>query len=252
MHLDANTWRALQERTLTEERARSVSAHLEEGCARCEELLVRLALRGEVDVLDGAVDEVLLALAPAADATRVDEIGFARIRDALRARAWRRRAVGAAGAAMAIAAVALFSISFGSTSPWRFKGGAAGEAQAPTLEVLQVRDGVPSPLARGARVPVGATLVFRVRLATPTCVQLWRGEARTEALLEQALCLDAGTHTLARDGEALGLQIERAGSVVLSIDAQPGAEEDHGTARAAPRSRFHIEAVAPTPAVEQR
>ncbi len=234
-HLDLARWQDLLSGRLAAGETEVLRSHLAQGCERCEQLIAEAAQDGEPDALDGLVDEALIELGPAAAEQGLDELGYARVQRALRgqrARPW----IAGLGALAAAAAVALVLLPTEQAS-WRFKGGAVA-LPAAQLELLAVVDGQPDALARGASVEPGTSLVFRVRLDQPGCVQLWQRGAG--ALLDAPLCLPVGDHVLARDGQPLGFTAELSGTLEfeLRLGAEAGAET---RAIDDPRSRFTLE-----------
>lgn len=214
-HLDTRTWNAFLEGRLDDDTRRALAAHLEGGCETCEAFLAEAAARGEVDYLDGPVDDALFALVPEAPVR--DDLGFERIRRKVQRRRLPRVATGVIGAIAAAAALVLLVRTAGAPVPGteRLKG----PVTAPQTRLEVYRAGTPGtapvPVAPGDTVAAGSTLVFRVHLDGPGCVQLWRRSARPEALLPTPVCLSAGSHVLERRGTTLGLPVTSPGNLEL-------------------------------------
>ena len=108
------------------------AAHLAGDCERCELFLAELEGPG---LLDGEVDRLLLSLAPPA-AAPLDEVGFARIRRALRASP-SRRWVGVSVGALAACFLAVVLVQHGApvTDPAVTDPGIKGQAPRMELEL---------------------------------------------------------------------------------------------------------------------
>ena len=203
IHLDEARYRALLAGSLPEEEARALEAHLAADCEVCETFLA-----ARVDVLDGLVDDAALSVRVASTARPPDgATAPARARSLGRPLRW------AAATGALAAAAALFLVFFVSElePEVRQKGTVPDPTVAVELEVLRVDGGEPVPLT-GAPLPQGSTVVFRLRLDAPACVQLWRDES---PLLDTPRCLDPGAHVLADGDHPLGLTLDRPGRVEI-------------------------------------
>jgi hypothetical protein len=228
MHLDERRWDALlHDRAAPEERD-ALLRHLEEPCETCEGFLAEIGARGALDRLDGPADEALLAVGRAKAEAAFDELGFARVTQAIARRRTRRRLwaalpIGAALAASIAIAVLLRPSTPGPEDPSRLKGPPPAVASKVHLVVAD-QDRV---LKDRDRVAIGATLVFRIELEQPGCVMLnviKRGAA--EALLDAPLCSNAaGARAIAKDGQALGYKVDQgdAPALVFSLSRVGGA-----------------------------
>ncbi len=228
-HLDSKTWHAFLEGALDPGARRALADHLEAGCDTCEAFLADAATRGEVDPLDGVVDDALYGLAPSEPLR--DDLAFERIRREVRrpARTLTRVAAGLVGAVAAAAAVALLVVQTGQPVTGPGTSRLKGHATAPATRLEVYRAGAAgtalTPVAPGSRVPVGSTLVFRVHLDAPGCVQLWRRDHGPEPLLDAPVCLPAGSHVLEHQGATLGLPLAKAGTLDLWLVPETGAQD---------------------------
>ncbi|RMG17463.1 MAG: hypothetical protein D6729_08830 [Deltaproteobacteria bacterium] len=203
-HLDEARYQALLEGRLPPGEARALAEHFEGPCERCETFLA-----ARLDGLDGLADGALLAVAePAAAGPGEAPPAPAPVS---RRRARRGLRLAAAAGVLAAAAVLLVSIVPEIGPEVRHKGERPDPAVAVELEVLRVDGGQPAPVA-GAPLPQGATVVFRLRLDAPACVQLWESG---RPLLDTPRCLSPGAHILSEGDHPLGLTLDAPGRVEL-------------------------------------
>jgi len=189
MHLDRDSYAALRAGTIAPAEARALAGHLAEPCEACEAFL---AVTGEADGLDGAVDLALAAAAPPVGGAG-DDLEFARIMKAVRAPARTAspgRARRLAAAAAALAAVVMIAGVAALLLPERFTGerwdGLKGDsAQAVPLRlrflVVHPGPGGAPEVERGVagqEVPAAASLQFQVSLGRPAYVTLVRAGGR--------------------------------------------------------------------------
>jgi hypothetical protein len=177
-------------------------AHLAEGCEACDAFL-----EGHLDDLDGAVDRLLLGLAPPPPAP-LDELGWAKLRRRLPGRVApsRRWAIGA-GLAAAVT-VALGAAVLGPHKPaWN---GLKGSSSGPNLEVAAaVRHGDNAFVRLDDRARLGndAVLVFRADSSVegPARIYLQRGSTTPVEIGETEV--RSGTHEIRTDTGLLGVSL---------------------------------------------
>jgi hypothetical protein len=228
IHLDKERWADLLAGRVPPTERPAILAHLESPCEACEQFLAQAAERGEVDALDGLIDEALTSLSQK-EQQLMDEVAFARFERAMRLRGARRLI----RPLIAVAAVLIAAIFVQRTpSPTsREKGvGPQGEASV-RIEALRSREGKVEPLSSRAEVRPGDALVFEIELDRPACVDLTKTHGGTsQSLIDRPLCLAAGKHVIEQSGQALGLPIsaEDRGELIIgaSID---GVERAHVT-----------------------
>lgn len=214
------------------------AAHLAEDCERCEQFLAELEGPG---LLDGAVDRLLLSLAPPAEAP-LDEVGFARIRRALRAPT-SRRWVGVSVGALAACFLAVVLVQRGAPGP---DSGVSGpgvsgiKAQAPRMELelsVAARDseGALRRLDMGEQVPEQDVLLLRYHATEAGTALLYQQSGAGEPELLGRFALQAGTHDLEGDAGLAGvaLQGERGLVRLLLVGVPAGAPVQEEQVRAA-------------------
>lgn len=185
-HLDAQRWKALQER-----RDPALLAHLDQGCETCDAFLESVA------GLEGEVDRALLALAPRSPST--DELAWARLRRSQRARPLTRFA--AAAAALVLIGAGTWAV-LPPPPDSKPDPGLKGSAHA-RLELraaLKASNGTLTAIADGAKVSSSSALVFQVRsgVAGPARLYVQRGAAAPVELAQ--LGLVEGAQELEWDG----------------------------------------------------
>lgn len=188
LHLDAQRWKALQEK-----RDDALLAHLEQGCEVCDAYLESVA------GLDGEVDRALLALAPRPPST--DELAWARLRRARRARPWTHFA--AAAAALVLIGAGAFALLPPEEKPGTGLKGSA-HARLELRAALKADNGTLTAIVDGARVSSAAALVFQVRsgVAGPARLYVQRGATGPVELAQ--LGLVEGAQELEWDGAESG------------------------------------------------
>lgn len=225
-HLDQKLWSQYLSGALSPQVAEDLSEHLEQGCEQCE---LFLAERGGDDgIIDGLVDETLLQLSQHRE-QQFDEVGFQRFWRAVQQEkpGWRKTGWRKPGLFVGLAAAAAiaFFVTYKPSEPYRLKGAGPQVERSVQLQVMSVVDGEPLPLQRGAKIPLGTTLVFEVELKIPGCVQLWRQSEPRQALLAQPVCLEVGHHVLQRDQEVLGLATNSRGRLLFYAGLAKAGEQ---------------------------
>lgn len=162
-HLDATSWRALQQQPDDE-----LLAHVAAGCDTCDEFLAT------VPGLDGEVDRALLSLAPRPPST--DEVAWARFRRAQRASPPSRR-VALAAAALVLLSVGGWALWPKPADPWTGLKGSTSTGRLELRAALKSARGL-TPIDDGASVPASSALVFQVRssVAGPARLFIQRGD----------------------------------------------------------------------------
>ncbi|MDP1829424.1 MAG: hypothetical protein Q8L48_39525 [Archangium sp.] len=185
LHLDAQRWRALQEK-----RDPALLAHLEQGCEVCDAFLESVA------GLEGEVDRALLALAPRPPST--DELAWARLRRHQRARPWRHYAAAAAVLVVLGAGAWAMLPPPDELKPTGLKGSA--QARLELRAALKSSNGTLTAIVDGAKVSSASALVFQVRsgVAGPARLYVQRGAAAPAELAQ--LGLVEGAQELEWDG----------------------------------------------------
>lgn len=209
-------------------------AHLDRPCEECERFL------GGVDgpgILDGRVDQALLALAPAGEPA-LDEVGFRRLSGKLAPSRIPRLALG-------VAAAAVVAVVAGGVGLWPGVrvGVDTGVKGGPQLVVelaaaVHLPDGSLRRLENRATAPAGGTVVFRYHATEGGKGLLFRQmEGRPEPELLGSFALRPGTHDLG-DGEGLaGVRLDgQAAAVRFVLVSTPGEALDLATARSAMKS----------------
>ncbi len=225
-HLDANALRAL---TAGEPEAVAYfREHLAHPCEACMEFLARTPGPG---LLDGQVDALLLHLAPARqEEPRLDEVGDARIRRALRGPApvWRRAAV---GLALAAGLTGLVVVTRADVGPLRGEKGAWDGTKGVgrlALEMSVVARGPGDSLRRmdpGATASDEEVLVLRYHATEAGEALLFqqRGDAAPELL--GRFPLQAGTHELEGPQGLVGISLEgESGALTLWLVGFPSGQ----------------------------
>jgi hypothetical protein len=211
------------------------AAHLAEDCERCERFLAELEGPG---LLDGEVDRLLLSLAPPA-AAPLDEVGFARIRRALRAPT-SRRWVGVSVGALAACFLAVVLVQRGApvSDPGVTDPGI--KAQAPRMELelsVAARDseGALRRLDMGEQVPEQDVLLLRYHATEAGTALLYQQSGAGEPQLLGRFALQAGTHDLAGEAGLAGvaLQGERGPVRLLLVGVPAGSPVQEDQVRAA-------------------
>lgn len=204
-HLDPQTLAA----ALRDPRAHpELAAHLASPCPQCEAALL------EDQALDGAVDALLLGLAPAKDAP-LDEAGFARVARALRPRRRRRLAL-----SFGLGAVALLAL-FVARSPDRLSGGGDEGEKGGAVEVVELQafwrrpGGELLALGPGAEVGPEGALVFRARSPRDAGGLLLVQRGTGPATLLHQVQLSAGLEDVRVGGPP-------AGAAGFSLDGERG------------------------------
>lgn len=180
-HLDGESWAKLQQ-----QRDDELLAHVDTGCAQCDEFLATVGLEGEVD-------RALLALAPRAPST--DELAWARFRRAQQAGQRRgsptRRVALAAAALLVLSAVGfvLTRPARRDDSPWDGLKGSDSRGRLELRAALKTGSGSLKPIADGAAVPSTAALVFQVRssVSGPARLFIQRGDGAPTELTQVGL-----------------------------------------------------------------
>jgi hypothetical protein len=225
-HLDANALRAL---TAGEPEAVAYfREHLAHPCEACMEFLARTPGPG---LLDGQVDALLLHLVPARqEEPRLDEVGDARIRRALRGPApvWRRAAV---GLALAAGLTGLVVVTRADVGPLRGEKGAWDGTKGVgrlALEMSVVARGPGDSLRRmdpGATASDEEVLVLRYHATEAGEALLFqqRGDAAPELL--GRFPLQAGTHELEGPQGLVGISLEgESGALTLWLVGFPSGQ----------------------------
>jgi hypothetical protein len=225
-HLDANALRAL---TAGEPEAVAYfREHLAHPCEACMEFLARTPGPG---LLDGQVDALLLHLAPARqEEPRLDEVGDARIRRALRGPApmWRRAAV---GVALAAGLAGLVVVTRADEGPLQGEKGAWDGTKGVgrlALEMSVVARGPGDSLRRmdpGATASDEEVLVLRYHATEAGEALLFqqRGDAAPELL--GRFPLQAGTHELEGPQGLVGISLEgESGALTLWLVGFPSGQ----------------------------
>jgi hypothetical protein len=199
-HLDAQTLAALLENPAAHS---TLLAHLAEPCDVCEAFL---AAHGGPGLLDGLTDAALLAQAPSAEAS-LDEVGFQKLKRAMKPSTRRPRWAYAAAAGLVAAAVMLFvRAPEGSPRDSGIKGSGTETVELQT--VWQSPDGGLETLGPGAEVPAHGALLFRVRSPRRgrALLLVQRGDA--EPQLVHAAEVSAGLEDLRSSAGALGFSLD--------------------------------------------
>jgi hypothetical protein len=205
-HLDAQALHALAARE--PEAVAWFREHLAQPCEQCQAFLADTPGPG---LLDGQVDALLLRLAPAREEPRLDEVGFARLRRALRGPAlpWRRVAAGLALAAGLAGLVVLYRPQAhpSQEAPWDGVKGVARLALELSL-VAREPDGNLRRLDAGASVSDQDVLVLRYHATEAGEALLLQQRADATPELLGRFPLEAGTHDLSTPEGLLGVSLE--------------------------------------------
>jgi hypothetical protein len=197
-------------------RRQELRAHLAEDCEECERALA------EEPSLDGALDALLLRLAPPKDSP-LDEVGFRRVARALSGR--RVRPVGiAALAAAAALAVGLFTALRPVGGPDRGLKGNPRIAVELTA-ALQDASGVVRRVEPGEALPPSGALLLRYHATEEGRALLLVRSGAGDAELLGSFVLAPGTHDLRAGSDIAGVPLSRArGPLTVSLVAAPFAE----------------------------
>jgi hypothetical protein len=215
-HLDAKSLEALLRRE--PEAMAHFQAHLANPCAACEQFLV------DEPRLDGVVDTLLLGLSPPAPAA-LDEVGFARLKRAL------RPARSSAGlAAAGLAAGLLIAVSVGQLRPGARDDDPVGlkgriRIQLDLRGAVRGADGQVTRVDPDQLLAPSGVLLLRYHATEAGAGQLLvqRGNAPAEAL--GAFALEPGTHDLSVADEVKGFSLAgENGELTLWLVATPGVE----------------------------
>ncbi len=213
MHVDDASWHRLWKDPAS---ARELLEHLREGCETCDDFL---AARPE---LDGAVDRLLLSLAPPR-AVPLDELGWRRLIAKLKKPSSTPRVLLAVAAGLVLlGGTALVLRDVRTTEPEPTAPGVKGPAKL-VLEVVAARRtpaGAFEQLRSGDRVAKGSLLAFQVSspVEGPARVFIQRGREAPEELAQ--LLIRSGVHQLEQDTGLFGVALEdERGAVTVWVVA---------------------------------
>jgi hypothetical protein len=226
-HLDAEALRAL---TAGEPEAVAYfREHLAHPCEPCMDFLAKTPGPG---LLDGQVDSLLLHLAPpAAEEPRLDEVGYARVRRAMRpqGQGWRRAAVGMALAAGVAGLVVLTRVPEGPGGQ-QDKGawdGTKGVSRL-ALEMSVVARGPGDSLRRmdpGTPASDDEVLVLRYHATEAGEALLFQQRGAAVPELLGRFPLQAGTHELEGPQGLVGVSLEgESGPLTLWLVGFPSGQ----------------------------
>lgn len=214
-HLNDELWAELS-RSPASEGAKAMAAHLASSCDDCERYL---AERFD-PAMDGAVDRVLLGLAPRPEAP-LDEVGWARLRRRLEAQPPRQARwpslLGMAAGLLLVVGLARLPLS---PEPWTLKG-----TRRITVELFAAQraaDGTVSRVEPGQRVAARGALLLRYHATESGRAVLFvqRGSASPEPL--GSFALTAGTEDLRTGTSHAALSLEgETGPLTLWLVAAP-------------------------------
>lgn len=213
MHFDDAAWQRLWKNPASEP---ELMAHLQEGCETCDDFL---ASRPE---LDGQVDQLLLSLAPRAEAP-LDELGWRRL--SVRMKKSRSGLAVVAGLAAGLLVLGGAALVLRKTKTPPIDSGLKGSARL-VLEVVAARQtsaGVFEQLKSGDHVARGSLLAFQVSspVEGPARVFLQRGREAPEELAQ--LLLRSGVHQLEQESGLFGIALEdEQGPVSVWVVAAEG------------------------------
>lgn len=216
-HLDAPSWRALQEKSPDE--VAYFADHLSRPCDVCEAFLEN---PGTEDVLglEAMTDEALGAMAP----PREDAMGWARLRRRMNAsprRMWLSGAVAVAVAAVVAFAVHPALLTGGKDdSPWRVKGGAPLSLEL--TAVARLPDGSLRAVTEDAALSSDAVVLVRYHSSEVADALLVLESPEGGVQVLGGYTLESGTHDLREGGELAGVTLEgERGPRALVLAAWP-------------------------------
>ncbi len=222
-HLSPEALRALES---GDARTRDYFAdHLAAECEVCERFLAELEGPG---LLDGRVDRALLALAPPREAA-LDEVGFARIRRALRSGPTRRwgTALGVGAALAASLAVVVMTQREGAPEYTTEQGikGATGQLELELSVAARGADGALRRLDPQAVVTDADVLLLRYHASEAGTALLYlQREGEAPELLGR-FPLNPGTHDLAGEAGLAGVGLQgEAGALRLLLVGVPASQ----------------------------
>ncbi|MCE9668185.1 hypothetical protein LY474_10200 [Myxococcus stipitatus] len=227
-HLDDEALRALAHRE--PEAVSYFREHLATECEACE---CFLATHAGPDLLDGQVDALLLGLAPRRPEPALDEVGFARIRQRLKAHRPGARRWGLAVGALAACLLAVVLLprlrqpAPGEDTGASGGGGIKGPQGRVALELVAVvargPDGALRRLDPDDTVGPGDVLLLRYHATEAGTALLLEQRGDTEPFLLGRFPLSAGTHDLQGPQGLAGVSLEgEEGPVTLWLVAVPG------------------------------
>jgi hypothetical protein len=225
-HLDAQALRALS--TGEPEAVAYFREHLARPCEECMDFLARTPGPG---LLDGQVDELLLHLAPLREEPRLDEVGQARIRRALRGPAaspWRKAV---ATLALAAGLAGLVVLTWSQLRPPREEmprdDGVKGVGPL-ALELSVVAHGPGEQLRRldpGAVASTQDVLVLRYHATEAGEALLFQQRDASPPELLGRFPLQAGTHELEGPEGLVGVSLEdESGPLTLWLVGFPSGQ----------------------------
>ncbi len=229
-HLDAEALRALS--AGEREEVAYFREHLARPCEECMDFLARTPGPG---LLDGQVDELLLHLAPPREEPRLDEVGLARIRRALRGRAaspWRKVAATVALAAGLAGLVLLTQSQLRSPRQEVAWDGVKGDGLKGvgrlSLELSVVAHGPGEALRRldpGAAASEADVLVLRYHATEAGEALLFQQRGNASPELLGRFPLQAGTHELEGPQGLVGVSLEgESGPLTLWLVGFPSGQ----------------------------